>query len=58
MLAMEIAITDQFRGVGPYVGIAFFAVALYFAWRSFYMMRIRKEDDAPADDGDRLRSAS
>jgi len=58
MLAMEIAITDQFRSVGPYVGIVFFAIALYFAWRSFYKMRIRKEDEAPADDSDRLKSAS
>ena len=41
LLAMEIAIAPQFRGVAHYVGIAFLAVALYFVWRSFYKMRIK-----------------
>lgn len=40
MLAMEIAITDQFRDIAPYIGIVFFVIALIFVWRSFYMMRI------------------
>jgi K(+)-stimulated pyrophosphate-energized sodium pump len=43
MLAMEIAISQGFRVTAPYVGIFFFAVALYFVWRSFYKMRIRDE---------------
>ncbi len=40
LLAMEIAISEQFRDVAPYVGIGFLAIALYFVWRSFYKMRI------------------
>ena len=43
LLAMEIAISERFRDVAPYVGLAFFAVALIFVWRSFYKMRIEKE---------------
>jgi len=41
LLAMEIAISDQFRDIAPYVGIGFLAIALYFVWRSFYKMRIK-----------------
>ncbi len=40
LLAMEIAIAPQFRDVSHYVGYLFFAVALYFVYRSFYKMRI------------------
>jgi K(+)-stimulated pyrophosphate-energized sodium pump len=40
LLAMEIAISESFRDIAPYVGIVFFAVALVFVWRSFYKMRI------------------
>jgi len=40
LLAMEIAIAPQFRGVAHYVGVAFLVIALYFVWRSFYKMRI------------------
>ena len=42
LLAMEIAISESFRAAAPYVGIAFFIVALTFVWRSFYAMRIKK----------------
>lgn len=42
LLAMEIAITESFRAAAPKVGLIFFAVALYFVWRSFYGMRISK----------------
>lgn len=42
LLAMEIAISEAFRGAAPYFGIAFLAVALVFVWRSFYKMRIDK----------------
>ncbi|MBV6478312.1 MAG: K(+)-stimulated pyrophosphate-energized sodium pump [Ignavibacteria bacterium] len=42
LLAMEIAITEQFRESAPVVGIIFFAISLYFIWRSFYKMRIVK----------------
>jgi len=41
LLAMEIALSEHFRAVAHYVGIAFFAVALYFVYRSFYKMRIK-----------------
>lgn len=44
LLAMEIAISPDFRNTAPYVGMAFFAVALYFVWRSFYKMRIKKSE--------------
>ncbi|MBT3207749.1 MAG: sodium-translocating pyrophosphatase [Bacteroidetes bacterium] len=40
LLAMEIAISEQFSEIAPYVGIGFLAVALYFVYRSFYKMRI------------------
>lgn len=41
LLAMEIAISPDFRDVAPYVGLFFLAVAFFFVWRSFYKMRIR-----------------
>ncbi len=40
LLAMEIAISPDFRTIAPYIGIVFLAVALIFVWRSFYKMRI------------------
>ncbi len=42
LLAMEIAISDHFFQVAPYVGVVFLAIALFFVYRSFYGMRIRK----------------
>ncbi len=42
LLAMEIAIAEQFRSVAPYFGVAFLIIALYFVYRSFYKMRINK----------------
>jgi K(+)-stimulated pyrophosphate-energized sodium pump len=44
LLAMEIALSDLFRSVAPFIGIAFFALAIVFVWRSFYKMRIRSGD--------------
>ena len=41
VLAMEIAISENFRAIAPYVGIAFVVIALYFVYRSFYKMRIK-----------------
>ncbi|MCX6278338.1 MAG: sodium-translocating pyrophosphatase, partial [Bacteroidetes bacterium] len=41
LLAMEIALSVHFRPIAHYIGLAFFAVALYFVYRSFYKMRIR-----------------
>lgn len=40
LLAMEIAINENFRQIAPYVGIVFLIIALYFVVRSFYAMRI------------------
>ncbi len=40
LLAMEIAINENFRQVAPYVGIVFLIIALIFVIRSFYGMRI------------------
>jgi K(+)-stimulated pyrophosphate-energized sodium pump len=40
LLAMEIAISESFISVAPYVGSIFLLVALIFVWRSFYAMRI------------------
>jgi len=42
LLAMEIAISDSFFSIAPYVGGVFFLVAMYFVYRSFYKMRIIK----------------
>jgi K(+)-stimulated pyrophosphate-energized sodium pump len=42
LLAMEIAISEHFRDIAPYFGLAFLAVALYFVYRSFYKMRINE----------------
>src|SRR5205085_2751698 len=47
LLAVEIAVSmkDMAKTSGgfdktPVIGVAFFAIALYFVWRSFYAMRI------------------
>ncbi len=42
LLAMEIAISEGFRDVAPYFGVAFLVVAIVFVWRSFYKMRIKE----------------
>jgi len=42
LLAMEIAISKDFRDIAPYAGLVFLAIALTFVWRSFYGMRIKK----------------
>ena len=41
ILAMEIAISESFRSLAPYIGVVFFAVALFFVWSSFYKMKIK-----------------
>ena len=43
LLAMEIAISQEFRGIAPYLGGVFLAIALVFVYRSFYVMRIVKD---------------
>ncbi len=56
LLAVEIAIhTRQMATANnttnymPYVGVVMLAIALVFVWRSFYAMRIRKEEQALPD---------
>jgi K(+)-stimulated pyrophosphate-energized sodium pump len=39
VLAMELAISESFRDMAPYFGIAFVLIALYFVYRSFYKMK-------------------
>ena len=41
VLAMEIAISEGFRGMAPWFGVAFLVIALVFVYRSFYKMRIK-----------------
>ena len=38
VLAMEIAISENFREIAPYFGIVLCLVAIYFVYRSFYKM--------------------
>jgi K(+)-stimulated pyrophosphate-energized sodium pump len=45
LLAMEIAISEHFFRIAPYIGIVFFAVALYFVYRTFYAVRIGKDQE-------------
>jgi len=40
LLAMEIAISEAFRDIAPFVGAGFLLIAFFFVWRSFYGMRI------------------
>jgi Inorganic pyrophosphatase len=40
LLAMEIAISESFKNVSKYIGVAFLIIAFIFVWRSFYKMRI------------------
>ncbi len=42
LLAMEIAISEKFVKIAPYVGITFLVIALYFVYRTFYNMRIKQ----------------
>jgi len=42
LLAMEIAISDNFKNVAPIAGWVLLVIALIFVWRSFYAMRIPK----------------
>jgi K(+)-stimulated pyrophosphate-energized sodium pump len=47
LLAVELAITLQ-RDTSAILSAAFLAVMFFFVWRSFYGMRIRSEEKAPA----------
>ena len=41
VLAMEIAISEDFQALAPWFGVVFLAIALVFVYRSFYKMRIK-----------------
>ena len=41
ILAMEIAISESFRNIAPFIGIIFVIIALFFVWSSFYKMKIK-----------------
>ena len=43
LLAMEMAISEDFYRMAPYLGIVFGVIALYFVYRSFFNMRIPKK---------------
>ena len=43
VLAMEIAISEGFRKMAPWFGVAFLVIALVFVYRSFYKMRIDRK---------------
>ncbi len=43
VLAMEIAISEGFRQMAPWFGVAFLIIALVFVYRSFYRMRITQD---------------
>lgn len=43
LLAIEIAINEDFRVFAPFVGAVFLIIALAFVYRSFYKMRIKEE---------------
>lgn len=45
LLAMEIAISDSFKEIAPYFGLAFLGISLYFVYKSFYGMRIEKDKE-------------
>ena len=40
LLAMEIAIQEEFRLFAPYIAWVFFATAIFFVYRSFYRMKL------------------
>ncbi|MDR0354969.1 MAG: sodium-translocating pyrophosphatase [Deltaproteobacteria bacterium] len=42
MLALEIAISEDFKAIAPYMGVVFLVIGLFFVYRSFYGMRISK----------------
>jgi len=46
LLAMEIAISENFRGIAPVAGWVFLVIALIFVIRSFYAMRIPAKQTA------------
>ena len=50
LLAMEIAINENFRDIAPYFGILFLVIALIFVIRSCYGMRIPTKETAQTEE--------
>jgi K(+)-stimulated pyrophosphate-energized sodium pump len=51
LLAVELAVSLEEGGsavLGKFLAVIFMAASMYFAWRSFYRMRIGGADDKPA----------
>ena len=42
LLAMEIAISEGFRNIAPYIGIVFLIIAIVFAMRSFFGLNVKE----------------
>jgi K(+)-stimulated pyrophosphate-energized sodium pump len=42
LLAMEIAISEGFRNIAPYIGIVFLIIAIFFAMRSFFGLNVKE----------------
>ena len=49
LLAVEMAVTMESRGLKTFIGVLFFLVALIFVYRSFYCMRIPSEKTGTED---------
>ena len=47
LLAVELAVELE-RGTSAVLAVIFYLIAAYFVWRSFYGMRIRREEGTPA----------
>ncbi len=47
LLAVELAV-ELDRTTSATLAVAFYLIAAYFVWRSFYGMRIRRDEEAPA----------
>jgi len=39
---MEIAISEGFRNIAPYIGIVFLIIAIVFAMRSFFGLNVKE----------------
>jgi len=58
LLAVEIAVTMQNKGLKTCIGTFFFLIALVFVYRSFYAMRIPSETSGSQAEAPRPHSAS
>jgi K(+)-stimulated pyrophosphate-energized sodium pump len=49
LLAMEISISGMVGKIAPYLAGAFFLIAIYFVYKSFYSLRVPKGSDSGKD---------